>query len=145
MPSPFFLIRCSCDAKEGVSLFILRDPRVHVLPGYLSEPPAVPEKLLWLHVLIDAVFVLSGRMTLNAGVGSPSVQRWQRARTRRWFMDDEGDYVGSFRWICDELDFDHEVLRREIFRVLSVRRFKNVSTMGRIMDRVRLRRRRVVV
>jgi hypothetical protein len=72
------------------------------------------ERGLWAGVLIQAVKDL-------AGYGRVYKQR-ERARVqyhaRLWFTSDNRD-VGSFLWICDELELEPSWIRRKMFALIN--------------------------
>ena len=72
------------------------------------------ERGLWAGVLIQAVKDL-------AGYGRVYKQR-ERARVqyfaRLWFADDNRE-VGSFLWICDELELEPSWIRRKMFALIN--------------------------
>ena len=72
------------------------------------------ERGLWAGVLIQAIKDL-------AGYGRVYKQR-ERVRVqyhaRVWFTSDSRD-VGSFRWICDELELEPSWIRRKMFALIN--------------------------
>lgn len=72
----------------------------------------LPERRLWATCLLDgireAVRMRLERLGKNKLIGAPvEVLHCHE----RWLMDDAWDYVGSFRWICDQLGMDHLIVR----------------------------------
>lgn len=93
--------------KEPVNLSDFEE-----LLNYFVEPPEEipphyqPEQWFWLHVLMDAcqgIFASPARLTR---------QEW--LDDKAWLMNSVGKDVGSFLWICEQIDIDSNRLRERL-------------------------------
>jgi hypothetical protein len=74
----------------------------------------VDERRLWAAVLIQAVKDLSGYALVDSSRDRTRVQY----QARHWFSSNNCD-VGSFRWICDELELEPSWIRRRLVALIN--------------------------
>ncbi len=67
----------------------------------------MPEKELWLRVLIQAIEDAGGNPKHPDGTNN---RKRLAAEARAWFRS-ERDGTGTFRWICDELNLNRQRIR----------------------------------
>lgn len=114
VPDPFEL--------RAVRTFELDDP---MLPEQLRPgPPILPERRLWIALLDQAARDLRGPHGC-----------WPYHDARHWVMD-EGMWIGSLRWVCEELGLNLGWLRTHLLGGGPVAR-RNHRWMGaKEVDRV---------
>ena len=72
------------------------------------------ERRLWAGVLIQAVKDLAGYIVVPNKRERARVQYFARL----WFASDNR-HVGSFLWICDELELEPSWIRRKMFALIN--------------------------
>ncbi len=69
------------------------------------------ELTLWCHVLQQAIWDVAG---IKAKLPQKEIPRLQRS-ARAWFLSSD-ESLGSFLWICHNLSFDADAVRKRILR-----------------------------
>jgi hypothetical protein len=75
-------------------------------------------KKIWSMAFINALQDWYGRACVNHGNGDRNRRSRLEHKTlaREWFASDE-IHVGSFRYVCEVLDMDHEAIRKELSEI----------------------------
>ena len=76
-----------------------------------TRHPLIREKLLWSHVLREALQCYQGKaIVVSSAVDRVQDRELERLRARRWFRSDDTD-PGSFLFVCKVLSLDPEYIR----------------------------------
>jgi hypothetical protein len=67
-----------------------------------------PEKSLWSAVLVQALYIASGRTIVRDWCDETRIRQYKN--DLHWLMDRDSDYVGSVSWICHNIGVDYDAM-----------------------------------
>jgi len=68
-----------------------------------------PERRMWFEVLADAIFLIQ-----TGCANSRTKLDNEKKRARHWALENEDACIGSFRWVCDQLGLESDLLRLQL-------------------------------